>query len=122
MPWEKLTPEEMVKLLGDERPAVYKRAMAELAKRGPEAVPAMKASSASPTEKHRRNLVWTLTRIDSPLARQAVRTYLNDSAASVRHAAIQSVGLWRDGGASQRLVPVLRFSLSGSRRRAGEHR
>jgi len=55
MPWEKLTSEEMAKLLGDERPAVYKRAMAELAKRGPEAVPAMKASLGSPTLKHRRN-------------------------------------------------------------------
>jgi len=118
--WEKLTPAEMAKLLGDERPSVYKRAMAELSKQGQDAVPAVSAILGSLAVKSRRNAVWTLTRIDSPLARRAVRTALHDNDASVRHAAIQSVSLWRDGEATQRLLEILHNSDVPMQRVAAE--
>lgn len=51
----------------------------------------------------RRNAVWSLTRIDGPAARAAVRRALSDPDPSVRMAACQSAGLHRDRQAAEAL-------------------
>ncbi len=93
--WAKLKPAELAGLLGDDRPAVRDRAIQQLAKQGPEAVPALaqvleqaaspiRPSDAGSRRKEaavadsRRNAVWALTRIEGAAARQAVRAALMD--------------------------------------------
>jgi putative membrane-bound dehydrogenase-like protein len=110
--WEKLTPEQGVTLLDDPRPAVRKRAIQELSKLGEAAVPALaKALKNTDSTRLRRNSVWTLTRIDTPSARTAVRKALSDPDRSVAQAAIQSASLWRDRGS---LSPLLEILTAGS--------
>ena len=95
--WPALKPAELAKLLADERLYVRQRAIHELGKRGEPAVSALRESvlkgSASDT---RRDAVWSLSRISGPAAREAVRTALNDTDASVRRAALHVVSVWRD--------------------------
>jgi putative heme-binding domain-containing protein len=106
----KLDAKELAKLLGDERPAVQRRAMELLAKRGERSIPAL--TSILLTEPHsalsRLNAVWTATRIDCDSARTLVRDALKDDDEDVRQAALQSVSLFRDREA----LPLLRRLLS----------
>src|SRR6266550_916120 len=77
--WGKMKSAELADLIGDERIAVRKRATHELTKSGQKAIGAVAGSlkhSSSP--EMRRNTVWALTQIDSPAARKAVRTALED--------------------------------------------
>ncbi len=122
--WEGLKVEELVKLLSDVRPAVRKRAISRLAKSGEAAAEALeevvKAANAN-SARARRNALWTLTQIDSASARKDVRGALGDSDVSVRHVALQSVSLWRDGEAQARLQEVLgKDSDAQNRRLAAE--
>ena len=117
--WAKLTPADLAKLLADSRPAVQRRAIRDLAKRddtgvtalrpvlcglqaGGELDPERSTVSGMPllpreaSETARLNAVWTLTRIETPAARQLVRVALSDPSDSVRQAALNSVSLWRD--------------------------
>ncbi len=56
----------------------------------------------------RMNAVWSLTRIDTPGARKAVREALSDKDPSVRLAACHSAGLHRDREALAALARILR--------------
>src|SRR5207249_3460368 len=100
-----LTPAGLVNLLGDDRPAVRRRAISKLGKKGEAAVGALtealkpSAGSAMAFVEARRNAVWALTRIDSASARAAVRRALKDPDQSVCLAAIHSASVWRDAGA-----------------------
>ena len=94
--WSKPINSELVTRLGDKRPAVYSRAMQALAKGGVPALQELISAVYSPKEKLRRNVVWTLTRIDHPKARLAVRQAISDRDQSVRLAALSSVSLWKD--------------------------
>ena len=58
----------------------------------------------------RRNAVWTLTRIDGPDARAAIRPALDDRDLTVRHAALHAAALWRDAGA----LPQVRAALAST--------
>lgn len=112
---------DIAALLGDARPAVRKRAISELAERDQDAIHVVEEvlrNSASSVS--RRNAVWTLTRIDSSSAREAVRLALHDADEGVRHAAIHSVGVHRDSGARGQLVAVLRDDSPAIRRAAAE--
>ena len=109
--WDKLSPSELADLLSDDRPSVCKRAMASLAGKGHDAVPALARGVSAKAAKARRNAVWTLTRIDDPGAREAVRVSLHDRDWRVRHAAVQSVGLWRDAQSSDWLLATLKNLL-----------
>ena len=119
--WAKMNADSLARLLGDPRPAVVKRAMHDLAAIGAKAV-----SSVATVEKRnsspeaRRNAVWTLTRIDSPAARAAVRTALDDADANVRQAALHSVSLWRDATAIEKTVNILRTDDPQHQRVAAE--
>jgi putative membrane-bound dehydrogenase-like protein len=119
--WSTMQPADMATLLSDRRPAVQNRAVSQLAKRGEPSIPAMSAvlrRSTSPDA--RRNAVWALTRIEGALARAAVRIALDDQDESVRHAALHSVSVWRDGGASSQVTVALKSGKPAVQRAAAE--
>ncbi|HEY2953462.1 MAG TPA: PVC-type heme-binding CxxCH protein, partial [Verrucomicrobiae bacterium] len=128
--WTKSKPTELARFLGDERPMVRDRAIAELAKRGPEAVKGLRdvvlnasaKTRASPSQlvEARRNALWALTRIDSPAARQAVREALNDKDDSVRQVAVHSISVGRDAGAVKQLLAMLENPEAQLQRAAAE--
>lgn len=116
--WHGLTARELVALLGDSRPAVQKRAIAQLAKGGVESIEAL--TDAQGTVELRRNAVWALTRISDDGARSAVRKALADPGESVRHAALHSVSVWRDSEATEVVLSQLRSKRSALQRVAAE--
>src|SRR4029434_4003665 len=108
-------------LLGDERLVVRQRAVARLVDFGDAAVSELARILKAPRSvEARRDAVWALTQIDAPAARAAVRTALNDAEASIRHVAAQSVSLWRDAAARDRLVAMLEREGSTLQRLAAE--
>lgn len=88
--------------LSDKRPYVVQRAIAALAE--------AKNIGALQATKARLPALWTLHRIPGEAARKAVRTFLKDEQAEVRAAALHSVGLWRDRGALDDLIGMLKLS------------
>ncbi|HVV70039.1 MAG TPA: HEAT repeat domain-containing protein, partial [Verrucomicrobiae bacterium] len=119
--WTNLGPAQLTKLLGDSRPAVRRRAIQTLGMLGSGSVPALAESvQADKSTEGRRNAVWALTRISGPAARDAVRSALNDSDESVRHAAAHSVSLWRDASAVGTLVGFLQHGSAALQRVAAE--
>jgi putative membrane-bound dehydrogenase-like protein len=117
--WDALTPAALVALLDDPRFAVRNRAVRQLGKGGAEAVEALaKVLNGGRTTLARRNAVWSLTRIDGPAARAAVRGVLADADPSVRQAAVYSAGLHRDAEARPALVDTLRAAAPPLRREA----
>jgi putative membrane-bound dehydrogenase-like protein len=106
--WKTFNPAELAKLLGDERPAVRKRATQLLGKQGKNAVPVLAGVlDKSQSSDMRREAVWALTRIEGVTAREAVRSALRDGDQSVQQAALHSVSLWTDVGAFQELLALL---------------
>jgi putative membrane-bound dehydrogenase-like protein len=119
--WPSLTPDELAGLLGDTRPSVRRRAIAELAKRGVAGLPALaQVMSDSTSIEARRNAVWAACRVGSPEARAVVRQGLDDREASVRQMASHAVGLWRDVLASDRLIEILQSDSRPVARAAAE--
>ena len=108
--WRDLTARELAALLADSRPAVQKRAIAQLAKDGVESIEVL--ADAQGTVELRRNAVWALTRISDDGARLAVRRALADPDDSVRHAALHSVSVWRDRAATDVVLSQLRSESS----------
>lgn len=119
--WASLKPAELVNHLDDTRPAVRNRAMHQLAKQADLAVSALTAIlNTSSSVEARQNAVWTLTRIEDPQARSAVRQALADRDDGVRQAAAHSVGVWRDPKALEALVQLLKTGSSSLQRAAAE--
>jgi putative membrane-bound dehydrogenase-like protein len=119
--WSRMRVAGLAKLLGDERPAVSKRAMAGLARQGAKAIEAVAdVARESRSVTGRRNAVWTLTRIDDPSARQAVRDVLTDKDSSVCQIALHSVSLWRDAEATDAVIAILRGTNPQLKRVAAE--
>lgn len=119
--WDAMQPRELAKLLDDGRPAVQNRTLHRFARHGSAAVPALaEVGASSRSAEARRNAVWALTRIHTGQARDAVRLALNDRDETVRHAAIHSVGVWRDASAITPLVAALKSSLPAIQRVAAE--
>ena len=85
--------------LSDERPAVVRRAIDELAKG--ENIAGLRAAGA------RVPALWALHRIPGSAAREAAREFLRDKDPDVRAAAIHSAALWRDPAAVDDLVDLL---------------
>ena len=100
--WREASPQTLSDFLGDARPAVRKRAIQELAAQGERVVPVLQEVLKSPAAEARRNAVWTLTRIEGPNARQAVRAALDDPDETVRQTALHSISVWRDANARTR--------------------
>jgi putative membrane-bound dehydrogenase-like protein len=119
--WAALTDARLASLLDDPRPAVQQRAVRAFGKRGDSARTAVEhILTTSPSPAARLNAVWALTRIAGPSARAAVRVALGDRDATVRHAALHSVAVWRDGEAATAVRGVLRSPVPALRRVAAE--
>ena len=101
--WSTLAAPEVAAWLGDERPAVAWRAVAELARRG-DAAAVVEAVSAEQASRHARlRGVWCLSRIETDAAKAALRARLGDRDVEVRQAAAHAVGLARDRAAIEAL-------------------
>ncbi len=119
--WQAMPADKLATLLADQRQAVQKRAIQQLAKAGAEAVAALgHASRSAVSPEARRNAVWALTRIDGPDARAVVRKALDDRDSTVRHAALHAVALWRDAGALPQVRAALASNLPAIQRVAAE--
>ena len=117
--WTKLTPDQLVELLSDPRPAVASRAIRELGHRKSDAVAALAAAlTRSKVPQQRLNAVWALSRIATTQSRAAIRQALGDSDELVRQAAIHAVSVARDEQASDLLVGLLKTSATPHNRRA----
>jgi putative membrane-bound dehydrogenase-like protein len=119
--WKGMSSEELARLLGDDRPAVRRRAVSTLAEKGAQALPALNAAiHSSPTAEARRNAIWAATRIPHADARAVVRLAVTDVDPDVRQAALHSVSAWRDREALPRLLPLLGSPSAHNRRAAAE--
>ena len=119
--WNAMQPADLGKLLDDGRPAVRSRTIAQLARLGTGAVPALaNILKTSRSVEARRNAVWALTRIEEAPARDAARAALNDRDESVRQAALHSAGLWRDAAAVPQLLAALKSNRPPVQRAAAE--
>jgi len=113
--WPALKPAELAKLLSDERLYVRQRAIQELGKRGEAAVHVLReAVMKEGSGDTRRNTVWALSHISGAAAREAVRTALNDTDASVRHAALHVVSVWRDTHAVGRIHSFVNYDQTNA--------
>jgi putative membrane-bound dehydrogenase-like protein len=119
--WGELPSDSLVNFLADPRPAVRKRAIRQLARAGNNSIEALAALlRESNSAETRRNALWTLTQIDAPQARKAVRGALLDKDGTVRHVAVQSISLWRDEEAGAGLLSLLQDEDFQVRRNAAE--
>ncbi len=121
MAWHDVTPKELTDRLKSPRPFVRDRTVTALRKRGKEAIPALKTVlQESNTPSARLNAVWTLAGLADSQARNAVRDALNDENRTIRHAAANVAGLWRDDQAVDPLVALLRKGSPPLQRIAAE--
>jgi putative membrane-bound dehydrogenase-like protein len=119
--WTDQSPAALSQRLGDERPAVRRRAMQALAQQGGSAVRALyQTLRNNKSVDARRNAVWTLTRIEHEDAYRGVRYALNDGDSTVRQVAIHSTGLRRDGEAPPQLLRLLPKETPPVQRAAAE--
>lgn len=117
--WRGMDPEALVGLLDSGRPAVRKRAIAALARKG--AVYALRRALAEgQSDDARRNAVWALTRIQTDAARSAVREALADPSPSVRQAALHSIAVHRDSAAGSAVAEQLDDPSDAIKRVAAE--
>jgi putative membrane-bound dehydrogenase-like protein len=106
--WGSMPPAQLARLLDDPRPFVLDRVIDTLALRGTDAIDALSEVLRGRTSVGaRRNAIWALARIDSPAARQTARSAMGDADASVRQAAAQVSGLFRDTSATPDLIKRL---------------
>jgi putative membrane-bound dehydrogenase-like protein len=117
--WAKLKPEELAKLLDDSRPAVRRRAVAALGKKGNDAIiPLTKVVlDANQSAEARRNGIWAATRAGAG-ADVLIRAALEDGDATVRQVALHSISLRRDERGVGPLLCVLKEDKSAQHRRA----
>ncbi|MBI3117955.1 MAG: HEAT repeat domain-containing protein, partial [Candidatus Hydrogenedentes bacterium] len=104
---EKKSPNELVAFLADARPRVRDHAVELLVEQGEKAVPAVSKLLKSGPDAGRNAAIWILGRINTSVARDAVRSALQDAAPAARIAAARLAGLNGDQGA----VPALRENL-----------
>src|SRR4029079_2309763 len=80
--WKLMRPNDVMMRLDDARPAVRQRAIAELSKRGKDAIPALRRAfphpggppfAFPPLPDARRNVVWSLARIEVPESAVLIR-------------------------------------------------
>jgi putative membrane-bound dehydrogenase-like protein len=119
--WASLTADEAVKLFGDERVAVQRRAIEHLAALGDDAAPHLKrcvVESDSPLA--RRNAVWTACRLDAAVGGPIALEALGENDLQQRQVALQAISLLQYAGASDELVRLLNDKLPVLRRLAAE--
>lgn len=115
--------DDYVKLLGSARPAWRRHVMEDLSRAGREehVLPVLRdLSTKAGSPLLLRNIVWTLARINHPNARAQVQHFLWNPDETVRQAAIHATAIWRDRGATNRLIELLKDSPPHNRRAAAE--
>lgn len=116
--WANAKASELAPRLADKRPAVAERAITELASRGDAAVEPLLAFAGKQTpSKARTRALWTLARIDTPAARDALRQSFTDQDASVRLTAVCAAGRVRDQAALDKLTELVVSDESAAVRR-----
>ncbi|MBX6315815.1 MAG: HEAT repeat domain-containing protein, partial [Isosphaeraceae bacterium] len=116
--WSRLDPKGLARLLDDPRFAVRDRAVEELARRGPAALPALRdVLQGGHSTRARRHAVWALARIEGADARAVTRLALNDRAIVVRLVAANVSGLHRDERAVEHLSGLVASDRSPAVRR-----
>jgi putative heme-binding domain-containing protein len=102
--------EQLAELLDDPRPRVRDQAVAQLAKRGDDAVPVLSAvlRDATRSVETRTGAVWALCRVDNRSSLAAVGMALSDADSTVRQAAVHVVGLNHDQSALADLMVMLK--------------
>ncbi len=119
--WAKVESKKLTDLLGDPRPAVRRRAVAALGKRGRSVLNVLGGPViANDSAEAQRNAIWAATRIDSPGARAAVRGALDTPEETVRQVALHSIGLRRDKEAVGMVCEMLGLKSAQNRRAAAE--
>ena len=119
--WDDPPIEELGARLGDHRPAVRDRAVAEIARRETETVPMLESVlSGDDGPDARLGAVWSACRIDDPGARSIARVALADPDPTVRRAALHTIGVRRDRGAFEPVRTVLRTGDPAEQRAAAE--
>lgn len=117
---------ELAGLLDDARPMVQDQVIARLAHLADQAVRDLASviqtrdGPRTASETARRNAVWALCRIGTPIARAALRPAVADPAAGVRLAAIQALGLLRDAGSRSALETLVKTGTLPERRTSAE--
>lgn len=121
LPWNTLSAEALCGLLGDPRPVVRRRARRHMVERGANSIDALRnvlTTSKQPSQ--RLESIWTLTSIDDPHARAAVRQALMDSDDRVRQAAVHSASVWKDAASVPSLLNLLQGESWANARAAAE--
>ena len=109
---------DLTKRLGDDRPAVRKRAVEELGAFASQAEPYLnRVLFAKPPNAAsvRRNAVWALTR-----GGFTPRNEFEDPDETVRQAALHAASVWRDPGAVPQLMKIVKTGTAHNRRAAAE--
>lgn len=129
MDWTDASAREIAGRLADRRPAVRERAIEALVTREDSAIAALSPDGGFPNptipaEDHERtvlglqNAVWTLARIATPSAHNALRSSLDDPQPAVRQAAAHALAELRDPWAGPRLTELLADEAPPVRREA----
>ncbi len=114
-----LSPENLVKLLTDPRPAVRDNAIDQLVIQGSVAVaPMLKALSNIKDDEMRAAAVFALSRIDNAAAWNGVRAALNDKSSIVRTASARVLGLKKDSQSTKKLMELVQKEVPSVRRQA----
>ncbi len=110
--WSHMSIPEVVSLLDDDRPRVQQRAKQWIAAKGKPVIPLLRQCllEGTTSERFKQQVVWVLTLIHIPEAREAVRVALTSKLSTVLRAAIHSVGIHHDKNAAQALMPLLHHS------------
>lgn len=119
--WAGGSPDALLTLLNDSRPAVVRRAVQTLASRGKDAVPPLaKFLHSKNNPAALRQALWCLARIDDSRAREAARIGLKNSSESVVLTAIHGASLHRDAAALPDLLELLTRHSAPVQRAAAE--
>lgn len=120
--WSALSVDQLAKLLGDDRPAVARRAMQRLAKHGDAAIGAVsKRLLVNSNPKARLLAVWTLSQIGGDAALAHVhRVAHHDTDETVQQTAIHVLSAWKEQRSSPAPAQLLRSPSLHVRRVAAE--
>jgi putative membrane-bound dehydrogenase-like protein len=118
MNWQDTELTELIDRLDDRRPPVRDRAREALVKRGTTSVVSLAKTALTGSETARRNSLWCLSRLNSPLSRSTLWTALQDKSASVRQTVCNILGEAGDRAAVSQLVGLLTDSSLSVQREA----
>lgn len=119
--WTRSSDRELADFLHDPRFAVRLQARQQIGQRGSGAIPALRRILRSSSDAdHRLQVVWALTWIEGPVAREVVRAALADDDETVRQAAIHSASVHHDTMAADQLRTLVSGGSAHNRRAAAE--